>query len=146
MNLQQVSTCCFYKTEPKLHLKTCFQMLWFILISWLLFLNTETTLIQEDLPPAMIECLKTFDDRITTHQAAVHKFCWDFFNWENNSDYTNSISPKIYEYVIRLLSPFFPMKPLGITKSIRKEYRLLTDREREDFHKAVRMLKQDTVS
>ncbi|XP_063423388.1 uncharacterized protein LOC134707510 [Mytilus trossulus] len=119
-------------------------MLWFILLSWLLFLKTESTLIQEDLPQAMIECLKTFDDRITTQQAAVHKFCWDFFNWENNSNYTNSIRPKIYEYVIRLLSPFFTMKPLGISKSIRKEYRRLTDREREDFHKAVRMLKQDT--
>jgi hypothetical protein len=37
------------------------------------------------------------------------------------------------------------MNPLETQPSIRKEYRRMTDREREDFHTAVRMLKEDKV-
>lgn len=33
-----------------------------------------------------------------------------------------------------------------VMKGVRKEYRMLTSKERDDFHRAINLLKQDTVS
>lgn len=46
---------------------------------------------------------------------------------------------------ITWLNSLFSLPEEGETRG-RKEYRLLTEEEREDFHKAVNMLKNDTVA
>lgn len=46
---------------------------------------------------------------------------------------------------ITWLNSLFSLPEEGETRE-RKEYRLLTEEEREDFHKAVNMLKNDTVA
>ena len=109
------------------------------------FLQTNTILLEEELPRGMIECLKMFRNHALTQQASIEQFCWKVFDWQDLSNYTNVIGPEVFVYIEKLLSRFYGMNPLETQPSIRKEYRRMTDREREDFHTAVRMLKEDKV-
>lgn len=52
-----------------------------------------------------------------------------------------SLDPRFLNW----LNSLFYLPPEGELR-VRKEYRMLTDQERNNFHNAIRLLKQDTVS
>jgi hypothetical protein len=55
--------------------------------------------------------------------------------------YFRSLDPRFLNW----LNSLFFLPPEGELR-VRKEYRMLTDAERNNFHNSIRLLKQDTVS
>ncbi|KAK3605742.1 hypothetical protein CHS0354_013541 [Potamilus streckersoni] len=106
------------------------------------------------LPPRMQQCFQDYSHRTSIRETvgeSISWFCFDQYMWKamrENQWMGFNITIQGYEWANGLAGFGFTQstyrKKRQASLRVRKEYRRMTDEERNNFHRAIQMLKEDT--
>ena len=128
-------------------------LLWKCLLCVACFCVVYSKLIEIRVANKLERCFneRRFDTNMTDPRYDnIHGYCIQKYRWHLNRQIHENITLETSNWIDELLrkSTEEARKPRHIRQSlnVRKEYRRLTDKERNDYHRAINMLKKDTVS
>lgn len=113
------------------------------------------------IPTSLRRCLRKRDQSLPLTDEQKSTSCLLQFQWSNRK-LCDKVSKQTFDWLSSLVEKsqqrpsFAPLSGSSVNRTKRqttgsqprqrKEYRMLTDQERDDYHKAINDLKQDTVS
>ncbi|GAB1597294.1 uncharacterized protein LOC115225177 [Argonauta hians] len=116
----------------------------------ILFHNLSESKITISSTPGLENCLKT--DHETFSDLELMSLCQKYYinrkiskaqSEEESIGLWNTIRGR--DYINTLIDRFTSAAQNATTKRVRKEYRMLTDEERDNYHRAIWMMRQDTT-
>ncbi|KAL3859838.1 hypothetical protein ACJMK2_010029 [Sinanodonta woodiana] len=126
--------------------------LWLLITIWIS--QTIARIMEIPLPPRMQQCFQDYSHRTSIKETvgeSISWFCFDQYMWKamrENQWMGFNITRQGFEWAnglsgVRFTQPTYRKKRQASLR-VRKEYRRMTDIERNNFHRAIQMLKEDT--